>query len=499
MPGILDGVAGLFHGSQRDGVDEMLGGFAAHLLEQALNIFRMQVFRRTDMQAERADKVVQLRDLVFIRRLVRPVHRRNIHPCQMRRDRLVGGEHKFLDQPVRKVALRFDDIFHVSLKIKHEFRLWQVEIEAAPRHPLLQEQFRQFFHQFERRQQRGVAFAQRLVAIFQHLANGGVRQPRLAPNHARRQVVLREFHRRIEFHKRRHGEPVFAFPQGTEVVRNPLREHRNGAVGEIDARAALIRFLIQRAPFVDVIIHVRDMHAEPIIAVVEAFERDRVVEIPRVFAVNRENAVVAQIEPFGEFFVGNFVGKGVCLMQRRWRKFSRKMVRVNDNLLVNSRCHGFAENLDDFAVGIAVAFVMPENLRHDDLMRLRAQRVFRVNIDLKRQFYVFRDDIAVIAVRLVCADNASLTALHDLHDFAFRRFSRRGAAFDFHDNRIAMPGVPQIVRADVHIRLARLKRQDEGEALAISLHAPDNQPNRLRQREAVLLEFHQFARRKEFM
>ncbi len=158
-------------------------------------------------------------------------------------------------------------------------------------------------------------------------------------------------------------------------------------------------------------------------AVFKAFNGNGVVKIAGVFAVNREKALRPQIKARPQLFAGNRVWEGVRFFERVRRKFSRQMMRLDDDFLINPLRLRIAENLDDLAVRVVVMLVVPQNLRHDDLTRLGVQPVRLINIDLVRQFHVFRDDKAVLPVMLIRADDAGLTALKNLCDFAFRRLA----------------------------------------------------------------------------
>ena len=69
----------------------------------------------------------------------------------------------------------------------------------------------------------------------------------------------------------------------------------DGALGEIDRRAALVGLAIERAALLDVVRHVGDVHAEPEVAVRQPLDRDRIVEIARVLAVDRDGRHLAEV------------------------------------------------------------------------------------------------------------------------------------------------------------------------------------------------------------
>jgi hypothetical protein len=102
---------------------------------------------------------------------------------------------------------------------------------------------------------------------------------------------------------RRETSAIFLRLQRAQPVRQGLGQHRHDAVGEVHRIAALVRLAVERAARRDI---VRDIgnrdHEMPSIGVLRIGVRlgpDRVVEIARVAAVNRDQVERAQIGPAG--------------------------------------------------------------------------------------------------------------------------------------------------------------------------------------------------------
>ena len=77
--------------------------------------------------------------------------------------------------------------------------------------------------------------------------------------------------------------------QAGQVVRNDLRQHRDHAVGQVDARGPVVRFAIERRFRLHEVRDVGDVHAEQPVAVVEPLERNRIVEVAGVDRVDRDD------------------------------------------------------------------------------------------------------------------------------------------------------------------------------------------------------------------
>ena len=73
------------------------------------------------------------------------------------------------------------------------------------------------------------------------------------------------------------------------------RKHVHGSLGEVHRRAALVGLLVERAALFHVVRDVRDVHAQPVVAVRQTLDRDRVVEVTGVLAVDGHRRDTAKI------------------------------------------------------------------------------------------------------------------------------------------------------------------------------------------------------------
>ena len=69
----------------------------------------------------------------------------------------------------------------------------------------------------------------------------------------------------------------------------------HGALREIHGRASLVRFLVERAALLDVVRHIGDVDAEPEVTVRKSLDRNRIVEIAGVLAVDRDRRHAAKV------------------------------------------------------------------------------------------------------------------------------------------------------------------------------------------------------------
>src|SRR4029077_11042909 len=85
----------------------------------------------TQAEAEAFEESSQVRDARGVGRLVYAVDGGDAAAHQLARDGLVRGQHAFLDQPVRDVALGAHDLLGAPAQVEKDLGLGQVEIDGA--------------------------------------------------------------------------------------------------------------------------------------------------------------------------------------------------------------------------------------------------------------------------------------------------------------------------------------------------------------------------------
>ena len=140
-------------------------------------------------------------------------------------------------------------------------------------------------------------FDQRRVAVRQDGVDVGVGHPRVAVDHAVVHLVADDVALAVDLHQAGLHQPIDVRIQAAQPGRELRREHVHGALGKVDRRAALVGLLVERAAFGNVMGDVGDVHAEPVVAVRQPLDRDRVVEIARVLAVDGDGRQRPEIGP----------------------------------------------------------------------------------------------------------------------------------------------------------------------------------------------------------
>ena len=123
-------------------------------------------------------------------------------------------------------------------------------------------QCRQFFHIFKHRNKFLVFFDFFCVLILQNFFHAGVRHTLIYPDHGLRDLAADHFAFLINVHQAAQCQAVTACIQRTDAIGKSPWKHRDHPVYQINAGAAFFCLPVQCTVFLDVIGHIRDMHAQ---------------------------------------------------------------------------------------------------------------------------------------------------------------------------------------------------------------------------------------------
>ncbi len=126
---VLGGIFGLRLAAQHDFVDELLVVAALHLLEDAVEGFRLEHAAFGERNVERGEEFVQRGDLLLRRLVMHAVDQRHARFFQRLGGGDIGEDHELLDQPMRFQPLGADDAIDGAVGLEQDLALGQIEIE----------------------------------------------------------------------------------------------------------------------------------------------------------------------------------------------------------------------------------------------------------------------------------------------------------------------------------------------------------------------------------
>ena len=307
-------------------------------------------------------------------------------------------------------------------------RLGKIEVDGAAPAPARVENLEQLVHQLEHRHERRVLRQRRRIAVGQDGVHLRIGHARVAVDDAVVHLVAHDVAAAIHFHQARLHEPIDVRVQAAQTGGQLRREHVDRALREVHRRAALVGFLVERASLLHVVRHVRDVHAKPVMAVRQPLDRDRVVEVARVLAVDRHRRDRTEVGPSAEVSFLDRPAKARGLLDRLVGVRVGDAVLANDDLRVDAGLVDPAEHFDHASDRPARRRRPPRDLDEHHLAGFGRRRLPGRHMDVGQHAAVERHDVAETRlVHLESADDGRLAALEDADDASLGPASPSGA------------------------------------------------------------------------
>ena len=437
------------HGHRRNGV---LLGRTLDLREELVHLpGDGAAFRGFEDVAEAEDELPEPVELLLARGVVHAIDHRARHGTALfaaavaaeLRHAAVGQQHELLDHLVRFLLLLEVDAQRPAVLVEPEFHLLAVERDRAVAEPLAAQSLGQTV---ERQNLLGVVAAARL----DHLLRLGVGEAAVGVDHRAAEPFVENLEVLVEREDRRETETRLVGAQRAELVREPLGQHRHGAVHQIDRRAALYGLVVDRRVRADVVRDVGDVHADLPHAVAHPAHRQRVVEVLGVGRVHGEGHRVAEVAPRGDL-PGRDPGVDgpggpLDLLLEAVGEFVFGQNGVHLRIVVA----GHAQPLDQLAHG-AFAARLPVGDAHHDLLAVAdvGARAFRqVDVHGHPARVGAHEDLVRAHLRHTHVGLA--VAFDDARDLAFE-FPVAAAVHHGHLHAVAVEGVGGVALIDENI------------------------------------------------
>ena len=137
------------------------------------------------------------------------------------------------------VTLRPRDPAYLTFIVEPQLSFGQIEINGAPLLSSLNQNQRQLVHLEEHSFNVRISIRRFAFRVSDDLVDCGIGHPLAAVYHRRREPVVDDAAVAVKLDQRRHRQPVRLRPERADIIREPLGQHRDGALGKIDGRAAL--------------------------------------------------------------------------------------------------------------------------------------------------------------------------------------------------------------------------------------------------------------------
>ena len=184
------------------------------------------------------------------------------------------------------------------------------------------------------------------------------------------------------------------------------------AFREVDRSAPLVGLDVEGAAFLDVVRDVGDVHAEPVVPVLQPFKRDGVVEVPGVLAVDRHRRQGSEVGPALDVLRPHRCAQACRLGHRIFAVRVGQRVLTDDDSRVDARRVDRAEHFDDAPERRTGGRRPSRQLDDDHVARLGAAGVFLGHLDIGEHAPIERhDESPGGVVDVVAADERRVAAL----------------------------------------------------------------------------------------
>ena len=285
MADIVRAVHRLLERAQHHGLQELHVRSCLDLVEQLGVVGCARFVATAQAQPELGEEGAQFLELFLGRRLMDAVQRRVFTALQEVRRADVGGQHAFLDQPVRVVPHLGHDPLDLALLVEDHPGLGGLEVDRAALGARLQQHPEHLVEVFQMRQQFAQLIANGRILLVQGGGDLGVGQPGMREHHRRIEAIGLDLAGQPDAHVADHAQPLDLRIQRTQPVRQLFRQHRNHPSREIHRVAAVAPFMVERAARLHIVRHIGDRDDQPVAAPLP-LAIHRIVEILGSFAVD---------------------------------------------------------------------------------------------------------------------------------------------------------------------------------------------------------------------
>ncbi len=244
---------------------------------------------------------------------------------------------------------------------------------------------------------------------------------------------------------------------------------------------------------------VRNVHTQPEAAALQPIQRDRVVEVPRVLAVDRDRWLAPEIRAAAEIALADHGPEPPRLGHRFLAVRIRDAVLPDDDLVVHAGLVDPAQHLAHAPERPAGRRRPPRDLDDHHVRRRGVEMIAGRDLDVHDHPAVEWDDKPGPAgVDVVAADDGARAALENAQDAPLRALVAE--ALHARDDAVAVHGLVEVAPCDVDVPLDALDGtvgNDEAEAARMGRDAPDHQVHPVRKTEPVAPGLDQVAARDQ--
>ena len=410
---IVRGINSLLHGAQQHGLQHRRVGPPMNLFGQFGIVFSGWFFTAAQTQADQAQIVAQILQLLFSRPLMHPIQGFVPVLLQEISGTNVGRQHALFNQAVRVVAHNRHDAFDLARVVEDHLGFHRIELDRPALAARRKQHLEQRVQGLDLRQHRAVA------SLLNPLPNLVISQPRLGQHHRWIELIALDHTLGVDLHIADHAHSLHIRIQRADPVGQGLRQHRNDAARKIDRSTAIKRFLIQSVAGLYVKADVGNRHDQTE-ALALLLRIHGIIEVARGFTVYRHQGQITQVDSIlGPIFLTHLFRCRLCLRQRCLRELMRQIVLTQRDLDFHSGIGVITQHFHYLANRLTVGIRILKDFHHDYLAVLGTRLSTRLNQNVMVDAAVFRRHHPHAPDTVDAADQPRHHMIQHLYDLAF--------------------------------------------------------------------------------
>ena len=389
-----------------------------------------------------------------------------IAPLEMACHEFIGQEHQLLDQLVGDVVLDQFQLHGASLAIEPDFHLRHFQIKRPGGKAALAKG--------------GGAVPGGMDTTAYFVVRGGLKQGKglpvgeacrtpddrtAKPDMADRAVA-------VNVCKDAEGKTILVGAQAAKTVTEIFRQHRNDAIGEIDAVAAQAGLLVEKGGRLHIMGDIGDVDGDRPTEV-RRLHLDGIVKVPRVIGIDRDDIPAPQILAPIQIRLRDDFAELSGFLADRCGKFARQAVLVNHRKHIHTGGTRGSEHLDNAPLGIHMAVLPLVEPGHNLVSGLGV--LCGGNIEIPREAGIIGDNMIEILGFLKRAHNRRASAFDNAQDLPLRPSVTAGTPMitgitdQTGHNFVTMQGGAEMIAGDEEILAPLLLGQDMTGAARMNL------------------------------
>ena len=292
-------------------------------------------------------------------------------------------------------------------------------------------------------------FSPEIPITLQNLLHCRISHPAIDTDHGLRNLMADHISLCINIHQTAEGQSVFSLIQGTDSIRQSSGKHRNHPVYQIYACSPSKCLTIKSTSSLYIIAYIRNMHTE-MINISILCQRDSIIQIFRIFTINRNNSPVPQIHPSLKISFNHMIRYSIRLIGYFYRKIHWQFICSRNGKHIYARGSLSSQNFLYSSLRIFVFPTVRSNLCHNFVTIICPKRMFPRNKDVLLNLLIIRNHKSIVFTFLKCTNYFRDSMSKNLYNRSFPALTG-SFFFHFHLYPILMKSAHSIILGNIQI------------------------------------------------